>query len=96
MFLSGNKKNDVYPCKPQFYNIKVGFKGVSIILARFRDVKHVLGSVTSVIQYITIHDQIQWYITKTRLFKYKEHFTYKKLKIFSYKTLIFFIFLLKT
>ena len=28
MFLSSNKKNDVYPCKPQFYKIKVGFKGV--------------------------------------------------------------------
>ena len=26
-FLSGNKKNNVYPCKPQFYYIKVGFKG---------------------------------------------------------------------
>ena len=24
----GNKKNNVYPCKPQFYYIKVGFKGV--------------------------------------------------------------------
>ena len=22
-----NKKNNVYPCKPQFYYIKVGFKG---------------------------------------------------------------------
>ena len=31
MFLSNNKKNDVYPYKPQFYNIKVGFKGVKII-----------------------------------------------------------------
>ena len=31
MFLSKNKKNDVYPCKPQFYYIKVGFKGVKII-----------------------------------------------------------------
>ena len=31
MFLSRNKKNNVYPCKPQFYYIKVGFKGVSII-----------------------------------------------------------------
>ena len=31
MFLSRNKKNNVYPCKPQFYLIKVGFKGVSII-----------------------------------------------------------------
>ena len=26
-----NKKNNVYPCKPQFYYIKVGFKGVNII-----------------------------------------------------------------
>ena len=25
MFLSRNKKNTVYPCKPQFYYIKVGF-----------------------------------------------------------------------
>ena len=31
MFLSGNKKNNVYSCKPQFYYIKVGFKGVKII-----------------------------------------------------------------
>ena len=30
MFLS-KKKNHVYPCKPQFYYIKVGFKGVKII-----------------------------------------------------------------
>ena len=31
MFLSRNKKNNVYPCKPLFYYIKVGFKGVKII-----------------------------------------------------------------
>ena len=31
MFLRRNKKNNVYPCKPQFYYIKVGFKGVKII-----------------------------------------------------------------
>ena len=31
MFLSRNKNNNVYPCKPQFYYIKVGFKGVEII-----------------------------------------------------------------
>ena len=37
MFLSRNKKNNVYPCKPQFYYIKVGFKGVKIIYACFRD-----------------------------------------------------------
>ena len=38
MFLSRNKKNNIYPCKPQFYCIKVGFKGVKNILACFRDV----------------------------------------------------------
>ena len=27
---SRNKKNNVYPCKPKFYYIKVGFKGVKI------------------------------------------------------------------
>ena len=31
MFLSRNKKNNVYPCKPQSYYIKGGFKGVKII-----------------------------------------------------------------
>ena len=31
MFLSRNKKNYVYPCKPDFYYVKVGFKGVKII-----------------------------------------------------------------
>ena len=31
MFLSRNKKNNLYPCKPQFYSIKMGFKGVKII-----------------------------------------------------------------
>ena len=31
MFMSRNKKNNVYPCKPQFYYTKVGFKGVKII-----------------------------------------------------------------
>ena len=31
MVLSRYKKNNVYPCKPQFYCIKVGFKGVKNI-----------------------------------------------------------------
>ena len=31
MFSSKNKENNVYPCKPQFYYVKVGFKGVKII-----------------------------------------------------------------
>ena len=31
MFLNRNKKNNLYPCKPQFYYIKVVFKGTNII-----------------------------------------------------------------
>ena len=31
MFLSRNNKNNVYPWKHQFYDIKVGFTGVEII-----------------------------------------------------------------
>ena len=31
MFLSRNKKNNVYLIKPQFYYIKLGFKGIQII-----------------------------------------------------------------
>ena len=32
IFWSKNKKNNVYPCKPQFYYIKVGFTGVKIYI----------------------------------------------------------------
>ena len=42
VFLSSNKKNNVYPCKPQFYYIKVGFKGIKIIQACFRDVSFLI------------------------------------------------------
>ena len=31
MFFSRNLKINVYPCKPQFYYIKVGFEGVKTI-----------------------------------------------------------------
>ena len=31
MILSRSKKNNVYPCKPQFYHVKVGFEGVKTI-----------------------------------------------------------------
>ena len=30
MVLSRSKKNTVYPCKPKYYYIKVGFKGVKL------------------------------------------------------------------
>ena len=37
MFLSRNKKYNVYTCKPQFYCTKMGFKWIKIIKASFRD-----------------------------------------------------------
>ena len=37
MFLSRNKKNNVYPVNHSFTVLKVGFKGVKTILACFRD-----------------------------------------------------------
>ena len=37
MYLSINKKYNVYPCNPQFYFTKVGFKGLNIIQAGFCD-----------------------------------------------------------
>ena len=42
MFLSRNKNNNIYPCKSQFYYIKVGFKGVKNIKVCFRDVSVIL------------------------------------------------------
>ena len=40
MFLSRNKKNDVHHCKPQFYYIKVGLKGVKLYRHLFHDDIH--------------------------------------------------------
>ena len=43
MFSSKNKTNNVYPCKPQFYYIKVGFKGVKIIASSARERSELYG-----------------------------------------------------
>ena len=37
MIMSRNKKINVYPCKPQFYFVKLGFKGGKTIKACFLD-----------------------------------------------------------
>ena len=44
MYLSRNNKINVYPCKPQFYRIKVGFKGSKLYRRDFVTVimKHTL------------------------------------------------------
>ena len=38
MFQSKNKKKNVYPCKPQFYYVKVGCKEVYITWTFYHDV----------------------------------------------------------
>ena len=52
-------KNDVYPCKPKFYYIIVGFNGVKIIWAYFRDVLKILicanAQVDLTLQWAHIH-----------------------------------------
>ena len=48
MFLNRNKKNNVYPCKPQFYCIKVGLKGSKLYRYVF-----VMDSTTKGSQYKT-------------------------------------------
>ena len=56
MFLSRNKTNNVYPCKPQFYYIKVGFTG-----ALYRHVFVMYCSVilpTSVLKLVDKHSWI--------------------------------------
>ena len=35
MFVSRNKKINVYPCKPQLYCMKVGFKGSNLYIGVF-------------------------------------------------------------
>ena len=44
MFLSRNKKNNVYPCKPQFYYIKVGCKGSKVYRHVFVYYQHLMLS----------------------------------------------------
>ena len=47
MFLSRNNKNNVYPCKPQFYSIKVGFKASKLYRHVFVMFSYYLNSATS-------------------------------------------------
>ena len=64
-FLIWNKKNNVNPCKPKFYYIKVGFNGVKIIKACFRDVYLYIKS-----QFALYKPQREKTITKTQLYMF--------------------------
>ena len=92
MFLRRNQKTNVYPCKPQFYYIKMGFEGVKIIY--FRDVTFcfiLIGFVYSALSFALVvsSGRLSFMIvafpgillTKTRLFKYIKNFTIKKRKL---------------
>ena len=52
------------PCKPQFYYIKVGFKGVRIIYACFHDVNVRMEHITKTTQYNFDHNKPLFYIVK--------------------------------
>ena len=47
MFWSKNKKN-IYPCKPQFYYIKVGCKGVFVTRTCYQDGNGLNGKLENV------------------------------------------------
>ena len=47
------KKNNVYPCIPQFYYIKVGLNGVTFTLACYPDVNYEL--------FLYVFKQTGWY-----------------------------------
>ena len=52
IFLSRNKKNNVYPCKPQFYSIKWGLRGSTLYRHVFVMARH--GSVIMFISVFTL------------------------------------------
>ena len=54
MFLSRNKKNNVYPCKPQIYYVKVGFKWVKLYRHVF-----VMSRAETGLSYAPIHWPLQ-------------------------------------
>ena len=65
-------KNNVHPCKPQFYYIKVGFKGIKIIKACFRDCTGCCGS------------NVTWYFERTIEYENRILYTWYVVALRSY------------
>ena len=65
MSLSKNKKNNVYPSKPQFYYIKVGFKGSKLYRHVFvmSTAKYTKGAVQAVLMQFHILTVIKYFQT---------------------------------
>ena len=53
MFLRRKKKNKVYPCKHQFYYIKVGLKGSKLYRLLF-----VMGDICSLSEFNAVYEKI--------------------------------------
>ena len=62
MFLSRNKKNNVYPCKPQFYYIKVGSKGDQNYIGMFFVMDSLISFLTWIVSIRWNHfvETVQW------------------------------------
>ena len=96
MFLNRNKKITVYPCKPQFYYIKVGFKGVKTIQACFGDAwaNSTSSGILTWTSWSEVRSEVKHY--ENRPIQVYWHFYHqKKKKSFRWKILVVFIFLLK-
>ena len=89
MCLSRNKKNNVYPCKPQFYYIKVGFKGVKIIQVCFRDDRYSLRSICLLSAYSVFCDSCFPFVTS--LMSQRTTKSYKKACVKGFSFISFWI-----
>ena len=70
MFLSGIKKNSVYPCKSQFYHIKVGLRGSKLYILKGKKKRRVNfipkfhSSLKKFVKYFTMITKRYMYGTK--------------------------------
>ena len=64
IFLSRNKNNNIYPCKPQFYYTKVGLRGLGVRSTLYRHVcvtTGMYGYITDIVRCIIISLFFQQY-----------------------------------
>ena len=55
MFKSKNKKNNIYPCIPQFYYIKVGFTRVTFTRTCYPDVAQFSSVTRTIMQMVSVN-----------------------------------------
>ena len=76
MFLSRNKKNNVYPCKPQFYYIKVGLRGSKLYRHGFEMLIIIIFNVwqKTAKSTIRLHWCVSWFGPSLCAYCFKIHF----------------------